>query len=202
MPSSLSILPLSQEMFELRGRPPNKMIRKGVFKSTHFDDDLNFLCVEIDRVTNLVCTFQHHNFSLPPFSSVLHTHSLILYFSHTHILTHIFSFPSSSFSLLFYIYIYIYIYISPRRLSCQAFLAVTCILILWVIRAPPTWKSASYCNSRISWRRCLRWIPSGGSALQRLSSILSSWTSLSRLLLDRCHRQYKKSPCKIVVCSA
>ena len=141
MPSSLSILPLSQEMFELRGRPPNKMIRKGVFKSTHFDDDLNFLCVEIDRVTNLVCTFQHHNFSLPPFSSVLHTHSLILYFSHTHTLSHIFSFPSSSFSLLFYIYIYIYIYISPRRLSCQAFLAVTCILILWVIRAPPTWKA-------------------------------------------------------------
>ncbi|XP_064814499.1 serine/threonine-protein kinase PRP4 homolog [Oncorhynchus masou masou] len=30
---------------------PNKMIRKGVFKDQHFDQNLNFLYTEVDRVT-------------------------------------------------------------------------------------------------------------------------------------------------------
>ncbi len=44
-----------QEIFEIRGKPSNKVIRKGMFKTNHFDDDLNFVYVEIDRVTSLVC---------------------------------------------------------------------------------------------------------------------------------------------------
>ncbi|CDQ77476.1 unnamed protein product [Oncorhynchus mykiss] len=36
---------------DLKGKMPNKMIRKGVFKDQHFDQNLNFLYTEVDRVT-------------------------------------------------------------------------------------------------------------------------------------------------------
>ncbi|XP_053268132.1 pre-mRNA processing factor 4Bb [Pleuronectes platessa] len=36
---------------DLKGKMPNKMIRKGVFKDQHFDQNLNFLYIEVDKVT-------------------------------------------------------------------------------------------------------------------------------------------------------
>ncbi|XP_029313865.1 LOW QUALITY PROTEIN: pre-mRNA processing factor 4Bb [Cottoperca gobio] len=36
---------------DLKGKMPNKMIRKGSFKDQHFDQNLNFLYIEVDKVT-------------------------------------------------------------------------------------------------------------------------------------------------------
>uniref|UniRef100_A0A665TQH6 Serine/threonine-protein kinase PRP4 homolog n=1 Tax=Echeneis naucrates TaxID=173247 RepID=A0A665TQH6_ECHNA len=36
---------------DLKGKMPNKMIRKGLFKDKHFDQNLNFLYIEVDKVT-------------------------------------------------------------------------------------------------------------------------------------------------------
>ncbi|XP_051555889.1 serine/threonine-protein kinase PRP4 homolog isoform X2 [Myxocyprinus asiaticus] len=36
---------------DLKGKLPNKMIRKGLFKDQHFDQNLNFLYTEVDKVT-------------------------------------------------------------------------------------------------------------------------------------------------------
>ncbi|MCJ8731821.1 hypothetical protein PDJAM_G00204000 [Pangasius djambal] len=36
---------------DLKGKMPNKMIRKGLFKDQHFDQNLNFLYTELDKVT-------------------------------------------------------------------------------------------------------------------------------------------------------
>ncbi|XP_059547645.1 serine/threonine-protein kinase PRP4 homolog [Myotis daubentonii] len=36
---------------DLKGKMPNKMIRKGVFKGQHFDQNLNFMYIEVDKVT-------------------------------------------------------------------------------------------------------------------------------------------------------
>lgn len=41
-------------MMDLRGKPPNKVIRKSFFKDQHFDQNLNFLYHEVDKVTDLV----------------------------------------------------------------------------------------------------------------------------------------------------
>ncbi|KAI9027499.1 kinase-like domain-containing protein [Phycomyces nitens] len=38
-------------MMELKGRFPNKMLRKGQFANHHFDNDFNFMAVECDRLT-------------------------------------------------------------------------------------------------------------------------------------------------------
>ncbi len=42
-------------IFELRGKPPNKFLRKGQFREKYFDDDFNFLSAEVDKVTQQVC---------------------------------------------------------------------------------------------------------------------------------------------------
>ncbi|XP_057681021.1 pre-mRNA processing factor 4Bb isoform X2 [Corythoichthys intestinalis] len=36
---------------DVKGKMPNKMIRKGLFKDQHFDQNLNFLYIEVDKVT-------------------------------------------------------------------------------------------------------------------------------------------------------
>ncbi|KAJ8277006.1 hypothetical protein GJAV_G00070360 [Gymnothorax javanicus] len=36
---------------DVKGKMPNKMIRKGIFKDQHFDQNLNFLYIEVDKVT-------------------------------------------------------------------------------------------------------------------------------------------------------
>ncbi|XP_078607195.1 serine/threonine-protein kinase PRP4 homolog [Branchiostoma floridae x Branchiostoma japonicum] len=38
-------------MMDLKGKIPNKMIRKGMFKDQHFDPQCNFMYVEVDKVT-------------------------------------------------------------------------------------------------------------------------------------------------------
>ena len=40
---------------DLKGKMPNKLIRKGQFKDQHFDTNCNFLYHEVDRVTERVC---------------------------------------------------------------------------------------------------------------------------------------------------
>ena len=42
-------------MMEAKGKMPNKMIRKGMFKGQHFDENCNFLYTEVDKVTQRVC---------------------------------------------------------------------------------------------------------------------------------------------------
>ena len=41
-------------MMDVKGKMPNKMIRKGMFKHQHFDENCNFLFVEVDKVTQRV----------------------------------------------------------------------------------------------------------------------------------------------------
>ncbi|KAI9312097.1 kinase-like domain-containing protein [Dichotomocladium elegans] len=41
-----------KHIMEVKGKFPNRMIRKGQFCSQHFDEDNNFISVEIDRLTN------------------------------------------------------------------------------------------------------------------------------------------------------
>jgi serine/threonine protein kinase len=44
-------------MMDLRGKLPNKLIRRSVFKDQHFDQNCNFLYHETDKVTNRVSFF-------------------------------------------------------------------------------------------------------------------------------------------------
>lgn len=39
---------------DLKGKIPNKVIRKGQFKEQHFDQNCNFLSHEIDKITERV----------------------------------------------------------------------------------------------------------------------------------------------------
>lgn len=42
---------------DLKGKMPNKLIRKGSFKDQHFDSNCNFLYHEVDKVTERVSLF-------------------------------------------------------------------------------------------------------------------------------------------------
>ena len=42
-------------MQDLRGKIHNKVVRKGAFKDNHFDNNMNFLYYEVDKVTERVC---------------------------------------------------------------------------------------------------------------------------------------------------
>ena len=44
-----------QQIIDVRGRPPGKMIRKGMFRDEHFDEDNNFLFSELGEVTKKAC---------------------------------------------------------------------------------------------------------------------------------------------------
>ena len=39
---------------DLKGKFPNKLIRKGAFKDQHFDSSFNFLSREVDKLTERV----------------------------------------------------------------------------------------------------------------------------------------------------
>lgn len=39
---------------DLKGKIPNKIVRKGQFKDQHFDQSCNFLYQEIDKITERV----------------------------------------------------------------------------------------------------------------------------------------------------
>ena len=41
-------------MMDLKGKIPNKVIRKGMFRDQHFDGNNNFLYHEVDKVTHRV----------------------------------------------------------------------------------------------------------------------------------------------------
>lgn len=41
-------------VMDVKGKMPNKMIRKGMFKEQHFDGNYNFLYHEVDKVTQRV----------------------------------------------------------------------------------------------------------------------------------------------------
>lgn len=41
-------------MMDLKGKMPNRLIRKGMFRDQHFDANYNFLYREVDRVTQRV----------------------------------------------------------------------------------------------------------------------------------------------------
>ena len=40
-----------KQIMELKGRFPNKLLRKAQFTTDHFDEDFNFMSAEVDRVT-------------------------------------------------------------------------------------------------------------------------------------------------------
>lgn len=51
-------------MMQLKGKMPNKLIRKGMFKDTHFDSNFAFRYTEVDRVTEKVSKAPtNHGFS-------------------------------------------------------------------------------------------------------------------------------------------
>ena len=41
-------------MMDYKGKMPNKMIRKGVLRDQHFDENCNFLYHEVDKITQRV----------------------------------------------------------------------------------------------------------------------------------------------------
>ena len=41
-------------MMDLKGKIPNKVARKGMFKDSHFDPQMNFLYTEVDKFTEKV----------------------------------------------------------------------------------------------------------------------------------------------------
>jgi serine/threonine-protein kinase PRP4 len=41
-------------MMDLKGKMPNKLIRKATFRENHFDSNFNFLYHEVDKVTQRV----------------------------------------------------------------------------------------------------------------------------------------------------
>ena len=41
-------------MMDYKGKMPNKMVRKGVLRDQHFDENCNFLYQEVDKVTQRV----------------------------------------------------------------------------------------------------------------------------------------------------
>jgi serine/threonine-protein kinase PRP4 len=60
-------LAYAQLIFELRGKPPNKFLRKGAFRDEYFDENFSFLFQDVDKVTRAVCCFP----LLPPSQSLL-----------------------------------------------------------------------------------------------------------------------------------
>ena len=42
-------------IMDLKGKLPNRLIRKGTFRELHFDANFNFLYHEVDKVTQRVC---------------------------------------------------------------------------------------------------------------------------------------------------
>ena len=53
-------------MFDVKGRMPNKVVKKAMFREKHFDESFNFMFVETDKITQKVFLnvflFQSWNF--------------------------------------------------------------------------------------------------------------------------------------------
>jgi len=41
-------------MFDAKGRMPNKVVKKAMFREKHFDENFNFMFVETDKITQKV----------------------------------------------------------------------------------------------------------------------------------------------------
>ena len=41
-------------VMDIKGKMPNKLIRKAAFKDKHFDENMNFMYIEVDKVTQRV----------------------------------------------------------------------------------------------------------------------------------------------------
>lgn len=41
-------------MMDVKGRMPNKVIKKAVFREKHFDETFNFMYIETDKITQKV----------------------------------------------------------------------------------------------------------------------------------------------------
>ncbi len=46
-------------MMEVKGKIPNRVARKGMFKDRHFDSSFSFLYAEVDKVTEKVINYVH-----------------------------------------------------------------------------------------------------------------------------------------------
>ena len=59
-------------MMEMKGKMPNRVVRKGMFREKHFDESFGFLYTEIDKVTEKASLFMTFQTSIPisthPFS--------------------------------------------------------------------------------------------------------------------------------------
>jgi len=47
-------------IMDLKGKLPNRLIRKGTFRELHFDTNFNFLYHEVDKVTQRVTAICFH----------------------------------------------------------------------------------------------------------------------------------------------
>ena len=52
-------------MMDVKGKIPNKVLRKGMFRDRHFDGNYNFLYTEVDKVTQRVSFKSYLGFGLP-----------------------------------------------------------------------------------------------------------------------------------------
>ena len=41
-------------MMDVKGRMPNKLIKKAMFRDKHFDENFNFMYIEVDKITQKV----------------------------------------------------------------------------------------------------------------------------------------------------
>ena len=54
-------------MFDVKGRMPNKVVKKAMFREKHFDENFNFMFIETDKVTQKVCTLSFSCCLIPYF---------------------------------------------------------------------------------------------------------------------------------------
>ena len=69
-------------MMEMKGKMPNRVVRKGMFREKHFDESFGFLYSEIDKVTEKVSLMMPFKvISMSPIRLLLNTVTLSLLFS-------------------------------------------------------------------------------------------------------------------------
>ena len=65
MQNKNSIIFINNEMLKLmmdiKGKVPNRIIRKGLIKDKHYDRDCNFLYHEVDKITERVSKKKNHS---------------------------------------------------------------------------------------------------------------------------------------------
>lgn len=62
-------------MMEVKGKIPNRVARKGMFKDKHFDSSFNFLYTQVDKVTekvHVVCSYNVKFYSIINYGMLFH----------------------------------------------------------------------------------------------------------------------------------